>query len=78
MKPLTKYQCEICSFWHNTEEEALKCEDSHLKVEKTATRYCYSPDTDTPYAIVVTFIDPKDVTHNRKIEVRYERERKQD
>jgi len=59
LKEITRYECEVCGLYHNTPEEAQKCEGSHPKIEKTEYKYPLWDfgEATYPHAVEVSFAD---------------------
>lgn len=58
MKKQTKYICEGCGVDYNTEEDAKKCEASHVKpvkIVKADYEYRFSVMPNTPVSVTVEF-----------------------
>ena len=58
MKKQTKYICEYCGVDYDTEEDAEKCEKSHIKpvkIVKADYEYRFSAMLNTPVSVTVKF-----------------------
>lgn len=58
MKKQIKYICEGCGVDYDTEEDAKKCEASHIKpvkIVKADYQYTYSKIFNTPVSVTVEF-----------------------
>lgn len=60
-----KYVCEFCSSSYYYEEDALKCESGHRKINRIVSNKYYSRESKAPNTIVVELDDEE------KTRVRY-------
>ena len=55
MKKQIKYICECCGVDYDTEEDAKKCEATHIKIVKADYEYRFSVMPNTPVSVTVKF-----------------------
>ena len=68
MKPLQKYQCEVCRVEYTSEKVALDCERGH-KIPQTVVRARHLPKGQGrdgyPVTVTVCMDDGKEITYKR-------------
>ena len=69
MKIIPKFVCECCHGWYNTEEEAMDCEASHMKIEKIVDAR-YNRGEPFPRRLYVEMEDGRTVRYADPIEVK--------
>lgn len=61
-----RFQCEYCGTWHDTEEDAKKCEQGHLKPKKIEYIAYNDRRAQYPRYIGLRFEDGSYVVYTRK------------
>lgn len=66
MKPIIKYQCELCKTMYNCYEEAIECEKKHIKPKDIVSALFINPSMrygGYPSDVVIRFTNGEKYTY---------------